>query len=91
MLHAGSLRAIACMLVDVGMFVLVSTSVAMAFVDHGVRGFTRRDRRLTTYGGLWLFVLRALGVRLFAILVLLRVLFPGLPICSVYLYLQKGL
>ena len=70
---------------DVGMFVvgfaLDVKSMAMVFVDHGVRSFTRRERRLTACWGL-----RAFGVRLFGILVL----FPGLPICSDYLYLQKG-
>ena len=75
MLHAGSLRARACIVDDVGMFVavfaLVVKSAAMAFVDHGVRSFTRRDRRLTTHWGLWLGALRAFGVRLFGILVLL--------------------
>ena len=74
-LHAGSLRARACIVDDVGMFVevflLVGNSVAMALVDHGVRGLTCRDRRLTTYGILWLGGLRALGRRLFGIFVLL--------------------
>ena len=80
MLHAGSLRARACIVDDVGMlvvvFALVVKSVAMVFVDHGVRSFARRDRRLTTCWGLWHGALRAFGMR-FGILVLLRFFFRG--------------
>ena len=85
MLHGGSLRAGVCIAgMFVGVLVLVTKSMAMAFVDQGDCGIARRDRRFTAFG-----VLRTLEIRLFGILVLLYVLFPGLPICSVFSTLQK--